>query len=59
MNKIYLGDAVYADWDGMLLTLTVEYGEGPAETVHLEGNVIINLLKYLEEQKIITWELKK
>jgi hypothetical protein len=44
-GKVYLGDSVYAEFDGMYLTLTTENGYGPTNTIHLEDNVAEDLVK--------------
>lgn len=44
--KAYLGDAVYAAWDGMHIVLTVENGAYVTERVCLDASVWINLLRY-------------
>ena len=40
MNKQYLGDSVYADFDGFGITLTTENGFGPSNTIYLEPQVL-------------------
>lgn len=51
--KSYLGDAVYADWDGMHIVLTVENGRHVTQRVCLDHEVWHNLqlfYKRLEQQ---------
>lgn len=45
-KKTYLGDSVYAESDGMHVTLTTENGlpSDPSNTIHLEDDVIDALL---------------
>jgi hypothetical protein len=37
--KDYLGDSVYAEFDGHGLTLTTENGYGPSNTIYVEPEV--------------------
>lgn len=46
--KQYLGDSVYADFDGRGITLTTENGYGPSNTIYLEPEVLAALNKYVE-----------
>jgi hypothetical protein len=48
MNKVYLGDSVYADFDGYHVVLTTGNGFGPSNTIYLEPAVLAALLKYAE-----------
>ena len=50
-HKSYLGDAVYADFDGYHIVLTTENGLGTTNTIALEPPVLDRLLKYVEELK--------
>jgi hypothetical protein len=43
MKKQYLGDSVYASFDGYMVTLTTDNGLGPSNTIHLEPEVIAAL----------------
>lgn len=43
-DKIYLGDSVYASFDGYMVTLTTENGYGPSNTIHLEPEIIQRLI---------------
>lgn len=49
--KAYLGDAVYVDFVHCQLVLTVEYGDGPVNTIILDGDVYNNLLRYVKDLK--------
>lgn len=52
MKKVYLGDAVYADYDGYQIRLTVEYGTGEATAeIYLEPAVYAALVRYAEGLK--------
>lgn len=39
-EKTYLGDSVYAEFDGFAITLTTENGYGPSNTIVLEPEVL-------------------
>jgi len=45
--KQYLGDSVYADFDGFAVTLTTENGDGPSNTIVLEPQIVKALNRYL------------
>jgi len=45
-GKVYLGDAVYAEYDGYGVRLTVEYGMGAEETIVMDPEVLDALDKY-------------
>lgn len=47
----YLGDAVYADYDGYNIELTTQYGEGATNTIYLEPAVLEALDRYRKELK--------
>ena len=51
MYKDYLGDSVYADFDGFSIVLTTENGYGPSNTIALEPNVLRALDHYREALK--------
>jgi len=53
-NKVYLGDSVYAEFTGSMVTLTTDNGEGPTNTIHLEPIVIRALNEYFERQRLVT-----
>ena len=49
-KKIYLGDSVYAQFDGWYVTLTTDNGTGrPSNTIHLEPPVLRALGLYVKE----------
>ena len=45
-DKVYLGDSVYAVFDGYHVVLTTENGYGPSNTIALEPPVIDALNRY-------------
>jgi len=47
MNKDYLGDGVYAEWDGERIVLTTENGIEATNIIYLELEVIVGLERYL------------
>lgn len=50
-SKAYLGDSVYAEYDGQRegFVLTTEYGDGHAtNTIYLEPEVLVALLRWLK-----------
>lgn len=49
--KDYLGDSVYANFDGFNIVLTTENGYGPSNTIALEPNVLRALDNYRERLK--------
>jgi hypothetical protein len=53
--KDYLGDSVYAAWDGHHIVLTTENGYGPSNTIALDPGVIRALEDY---QKRLAVELQ-
>jgi hypothetical protein len=49
--KTYLGDSVYAEWDGEHVVLTVENGtDWISETIYLNTQVISALADFIEKQ---------
>lgn len=44
-EKMYIGDGVYASFDGYHIVLTTQEGE----TIYLEADVFVNLIKYAEK----------
>lgn len=44
--KAYLGDAVYASWDGFHIVLTAENGQHVMERICMDEDVWTNLLRY-------------
>jgi hypothetical protein len=50
IEKRYLGDAVYADFDARgLIKLTTENGEHVTNTIFLEPHVMLELQQYFED----------
>ena len=48
-KKIYLGDSVYAAFDGFGITLTTENGDGtPSNEIYIEPNVFRSLANFVE-----------
>mgnify|MGYP003421329040 FL=1 len=47
-NKEYLGDSVYADFDGYAFVLTTENGMGPSNTIVLEPQIMEALKEYVK-----------
>ncbi len=48
-HKQYLGDAVYADFDGFFIVLTTENGVSATNTIMLEPGVAKKLGEYLKK----------
>ena len=51
-QKIYLGDAVYANYDGYHVVLTTENGISTTNKIFLEPPVYQALIKYVEHLKM-------
>ena len=51
MNKRYLGDSVYVEFDGFSFVLTTENGYGASNTIVLEPKVYEALVLYVEQLK--------
>jgi hypothetical protein len=49
MNKTYLGDGVYADFDGFAVVLTTENGMEVTNTIVLEPDVIWALDQFVQK----------
>jgi hypothetical protein len=47
-QKVYIGDSVYADFDGEQVVLTTENGYGPTNTIFLDHTTAVALLEYLK-----------
>ncbi len=47
-RKIYLGDAVYAEFDGYAVILTTEDGLQTTNTIYLEPEVLAALDEYVK-----------
>lgn len=48
-NKQYLGDAVYADFDGYQVVLTVSDGVYATDRIYLDPEVMKTLIEYYEK----------
>jgi hypothetical protein len=48
LTKVYLGDAVYVEWDGIGLVLTTEDGIRATNRIVLEREVYAALQHYVE-----------
>ena len=63
-QKEYLGDSVYADWDGFGIVLTTENGKGPSNMICLEPEVLKALDAYVDRIKtkpcdyVVEWLLR-
>ena len=44
--KDYLGDSVYAEFDGYGITLTTDNGHGPSNTIYLEPDILEALNRF-------------
>lgn len=53
MKKVYLGDSVYASFDGHVVTLTTENGlpTDPSNKIYLEPEVYAALVNFVEREK--------
>ncbi len=51
MTKCYLGDSVYAEFNGFDVTLTTENGFGPSNSIVLEPVVLDALNRFVARQK--------
>ncbi len=48
-EKVYLGDSVYAEWDGYNIKLMLNNGMGDISPwIYLEPEVQVNLVKFIE-----------
>jgi hypothetical protein len=50
-KKTYLGDSVYADFDGYHIILTTENGMEAGNRIFLEGQVVNALERFIKEIK--------
>ncbi len=57
-DKDYLGDAVYADFDGHHIVLTVEDGERAYERISLDPDVYAALVRYASRFIVLNKERK-
>jgi len=53
LNKMYLGDSVYAEYDGFAIILTTEngYDDDPRNRIVLEPEVYTALLEFVKRLK--------
>lgn len=51
MEKEYIGDGVYVDFDGYNIVVTTENGIATTNIIYLEPAVCSNLFKYIETLK--------
>lgn len=51
-TKVYLGDAVFAAYDGYHVVLTTENGIAITNEIYLEPHVYQALIKYVEQLKM-------
>lgn len=49
--KQYLGDSVYAEFDGFQIKLTTENGFGPSNTIFMESGVVSSFFEFVERIK--------
>ena len=54
-NKEYLGDSVYAEFNGAEFVLTTENGLGPSNTIYMDVNVVEAFSHYIK--RILTLEV--
>lgn len=55
MNKCYIGDSVYVDYDGYALVLTTENGTGqPSNEIVLEPSVYSALVQFVESLSAVS-----
>jgi hypothetical protein len=52
IQKEYLGDSVYAEWDGVGIVLTTENRCGSSNTIYLEPEVLKALIEYAERTNL-------
>ena len=51
MNKQYIGDGVYAEYDSYQIKLTSENGIEVIDTIYLDSTMLENLIEYNESIK--------
>lgn len=49
LKSDYLGDAVYAEWDGYQIKLFTSNGITAIDTIYLDPKVQVNLVRFIEE----------
>lgn len=53
-DKSYLGDSVYASFDGYAVKLTTENGFGPSNTIYLEPEILQRLISVACKWQILS-----
>lgn len=48
-GKSYIGDSVYAEIEDGVLKLTTDNGTGPTNTIYLDQDVYLSLLRHVAE----------
>ena len=48
ITKDYIGDSVYAEWDGGALILTTDNGLGASNTIVMDPETLLALQRFLE-----------
>jgi hypothetical protein len=53
-NKTYIGDSVYAEFDGIGIILTTENGlpRDPSNTIYLEPEIFNTLIQWVKIQQM-------
>lgn len=51
MSKVYLGDSVYASFNGYEVILTTENGMSPSNTIYLEPSCMDALIRFYTQLK--------
>jgi hypothetical protein len=47
-DKVYMGDSVYADWDGINIVLTTENDGTASNTIYIDDQVWAHLVDYID-----------
>ena len=55
----YIGDAVYAAFDGFGIELRANHHENPTDKIYLEPDVLVSLIRFAKHFKVIKEEEKK
>ena len=48
-NRRYLGDSVYAHYDGYHVVLSTDNGYGPTNSISLDDSVLASLKEYVQD----------
>jgi hypothetical protein len=59
IDKKYIGDAVYAEFDGYHVVLTTENGEFASNTIYLDSHVRYALFQFIRAVNQLETELEK